>query len=479
MRRVEAWPAAAVLAALATFTATARAASPVGTEFTYQGRLARNGTPVTGACSFTFRLFDAASGGLQVGSTLTHDGQAGNPPQVTVTDGLFTVALDFGAGVFTSDARWLEVEAKCAADPTYTSVGRQKLTPAPYSLSAPALQGRPVSPIAPAPGQVLQWNGSAWEPATVAGPPGPPGTPDTGCPGPRVRGVCVLQWDNTQATTFQSAAFACALAGGDICTDSQAWQIGVGSWQNLYLQETLLQGARWTASFADNDSSLWPGANGGAGDDHPANFSYGYACCGGTTPPNARVPGQSFNNVRTTYIHNIADTPFSGAAGTCAALNSDLCSDSQTFRLRQAGVLTVSTWTNSHSDNDGTLYNAINGGTLDDPHPSHNHGFACCPSLLPNDLSCPVARIVGVCAPVVHNVADATFQVAATACIAAGYDLCSVSQEAVLRSVAQLSVPTWSNSHSDNDSNNASVGVGAMPDNPLLSMSAGYACCLK
>jgi hypothetical protein len=49
----------------------------------------------------------------------------------------------------------------------------------------------------------------------------------------------------------------------------------------------------------------------------------------------------------------------------------------------------------------------------------------------------------------------------------------------VLRTAGALTVPTWSNSHSDNDSNNASVGVGAMPDNPSLSSTYGYACCVK
>jgi len=311
------------------------------------------------------------------------------------------------------------------------------------------------------------------------GPAGPSGVPDTGCPGPRVRGVCLLSWNNTQSTNFQTAAQLCAYQGGDLCTDSQAWQLGVGAWQNIFLAETVLTNARWTASFADNDGANWNGANGGAGDDHNANSSYGFACCGGTTPANSRVPVQTLGGVRTTYVHNAADTYFSGAVGTCAALNSDLCSDSQTLRLRAAGHLTVPSWTNAHSDNDASGYSAVNGGTSDDTHPGLQYGFACCPSLYPSDLSCPAARVSGVCAPVVHNAADADFATAAAACASAGYDLCSIAQESVLRTAGQLTVPTWSNSHSDNDASNASVGVGAMPDNPALTGSYGYACCLK
>ena len=90
-----------------------------------------------------------------------------------------------------------------------------------------------------------------------------------------------------------------------------------------------------------------------------------------------------------------------------------------------------------------------------------------------------MARTSGVCAPVIHNVADANLRTAATACASAGCDVCSTAQESVLRTAGQLTVPTWSNSHSDNDSNNAAVGVGAMPDNPNPANSYGYACCIK
>ena len=99
------------------------------------------------------------------------------------------------------------------------------------------------------------------------------------------------------------------------------------------------------------------------------------------TPANGRVPVQTFGNVKVTYVHNVADTVFSGAAGTCAALNSDICSESQTLLLRNAGQITVAAWTNAHSDNDAGLYNSINGGTPDNTSPSDLYGFACCPSL--------------------------------------------------------------------------------------------------
>jgi len=317
-------------------------------------------------------------------------------------------------------------------------------------------------------------------PVGQQGPPGPPGSSgESGCPGPRIGGVCLLSYDNTQTTAFGIAAQKCANQGGDLCTDSQSWVLSVGSWQNIYLAPSVLNGPHWTASFADNDQAFWNGATNGTGDDHGPNSSYGYACCGGYTPPTPRVPVQTFNGVKVVAIHNMADTFWPGAVAYCAAFAADICSDSQTLLLRDAMQLSVSAWTNSHSDNDGSIYNAITGGTADDTHPSHQHGFACCPSQRPADLACPVTRTSGVCAPIIHNTSDADFRAAATACTSAGYDLCSIGQSAVLRTAGALTVPVWTNSHSDNDANNAAVGVGAMADNPALTTTAGYACCLN
>ncbi len=90
-----------------------------------------------------------------------------------------------------------------------------------------------------------------------------------------------------------------------------------------------------------------------------------------------------------------------------------------------------------------------------------------------------MARIGGVCAPTIHNAVDTSFLAAAQACTMTGADLCSTSEAAVLRLFGSLSGPVWTNSHSDNDSNNAAPGTGGVPDNPNLGNSYGYACCLK
>lgn len=80
------------------------AAQPLSTSFTYQGELRDAGLPVTGTYDLRFRLFDAASGGTPVGPLLCVD-------NVTVTDGRFAVALDFGAQ-FAGQERFLEIEAR-------------------------------------------------------------------------------------------------------------------------------------------------------------------------------------------------------------------------------------------------------------------------------------------------------------------------------------------------------------------------------
>lgn len=107
------WSGLALRSALALFlvhvAATASAQTPLGSAWTYQGRLAQAGAPASGSIPMVFKLWDAASAGNQVGPTLTFNGVGGNPPPVSVSNGVFTVSLDFGAGVFGPSARWLEI----------------------------------------------------------------------------------------------------------------------------------------------------------------------------------------------------------------------------------------------------------------------------------------------------------------------------------------------------------------------------------
>jgi len=110
-------------------------AAALGTGFTYQGQLKNGSGPITGNCGMAFRLYDDSAAGVLVGSPIT--------TSVPVTAGLFTVPLDFGAGAFTGDARWLAIQVKCGADPVFTPLSpRQPLSPAPLALALPGLYTR-------------------------------------------------------------------------------------------------------------------------------------------------------------------------------------------------------------------------------------------------------------------------------------------------------------------------------------------------
>ena len=109
-------------------------ADDLGRAFTYQGKLEEGGQPVNGAVNLVFKLFDAVSGGTQIGPTLTHNG-------VVVAEGLLTRELDFAGAAIDGRALWLEI----AVNGTILTP-RQKLTSAPSALTlAPGAEIRGTS----------------------------------------------------------------------------------------------------------------------------------------------------------------------------------------------------------------------------------------------------------------------------------------------------------------------------------------------
>ncbi len=105
--------------------------SAQGTAFTYQGRLNDGANPANGNYDLRFTLFDALTVGNQVGSLLT------NSP-VSVSNGLFTVTLDFGAN-FPGADRWLEIGLRTNASGTFTILlPRQCIAATPYALYSPS-----------------------------------------------------------------------------------------------------------------------------------------------------------------------------------------------------------------------------------------------------------------------------------------------------------------------------------------------------
>ena len=140
------------------------ALSALGSSFTYQGRLSDGGSPANGSYDLRFILYDAESGGAQVGNTITKT-------NVAVSGGLFTVDLDFGTVVatvtpspaaspspsvsptataaatvvnaFDGNARWMEIAVRPGGtNGTFTVLSpRQSVSAVPYAFYAKAAGG--------------------------------------------------------------------------------------------------------------------------------------------------------------------------------------------------------------------------------------------------------------------------------------------------------------------------------------------------
>jgi hypothetical protein len=106
-----------------------KAPPSLGTGFTYQGKLADSGAPANGNYDFGFTLYDDLIEGNSVAKT-SQDG-------VLVTDGLFTVQLDFG-DVFDGTALYLEIGVRLSgsADEYTLLAPRQLLSATPYAIYA-------------------------------------------------------------------------------------------------------------------------------------------------------------------------------------------------------------------------------------------------------------------------------------------------------------------------------------------------------
>ena len=100
-----------------------------GTAFTYQGRLDDGANPANGNYDLRFEIYDAASDGNQQGNTLTNLATA-------VSNGLFTVTLDFG-NQFSGAARWLEIGVRTNGGGAFaTLIPRPQITATPYATTA-------------------------------------------------------------------------------------------------------------------------------------------------------------------------------------------------------------------------------------------------------------------------------------------------------------------------------------------------------
>jgi hypothetical protein len=115
---------------LATILLPLSAAFAQGTAFTYQGQLLNNGSPANGTYNLTFSLFATNCGGGIIAGPLTNN-------CIIVSNGLFTVPIDFGPGALIGTANWLEIGVETnLANSFVTLAPRQELTPIPYAIYA-------------------------------------------------------------------------------------------------------------------------------------------------------------------------------------------------------------------------------------------------------------------------------------------------------------------------------------------------------
>ena len=101
-----------------------------GNGFNFQGRLNDGTNPANGRYDLQFRLYDAITGGNQIGAVFSQ-------PNTTLTNGVFSVTLDFGGAAFNSpNSIFIEIAIRPSGSPNaYTILGpRQQLTVVPFAV---------------------------------------------------------------------------------------------------------------------------------------------------------------------------------------------------------------------------------------------------------------------------------------------------------------------------------------------------------
>lgn len=103
------------------------------TIITYQGRLNDGAGPANGAYDLKFSIYDSTNQpGVLIAGPLTN-------LTVTVTNGLFTVPLDFGVAPFDGSDRWLQIAVRTNGAASFTTLAaRQQITLAPYAIMSRA-----------------------------------------------------------------------------------------------------------------------------------------------------------------------------------------------------------------------------------------------------------------------------------------------------------------------------------------------------
>ena len=113
---------------LSTLALLAAAGLAQAEPFVFQGTLDEGGMPADGLYDFEFLLYDAESGGFQIGSVQSVD-------DLNVEEGSFLAELDFGNDAFDGTARWVEIRVRTGdSNDSYTLLNpRAKIGSAPQA----------------------------------------------------------------------------------------------------------------------------------------------------------------------------------------------------------------------------------------------------------------------------------------------------------------------------------------------------------
>lgn len=223
------------------------------TAFTYQGKLADDGAPANGSYDFKFTLSDAATAGNAIGEEILISQQA-------VSNGVFTVTLNFGTQVFTGADRWLEIAVRTNGDasPHVVLSPRQPITAVPYAAYAmtPAGPQGPMGPKGDTGNQGPQGQAGNTGPQGPMGLTGPQGEQGmTGLTGPQgIQGIQGSQGiQGPRGLTFR---------GNWVSTDNYSIDDAVFNNGSAWIAKqansntTPVEGAHWTMLAQKGDTGL-------------------------------------------------------------------------------------------------------------------------------------------------------------------------------------------------------------------------------
>lgn len=98
------------------------------TVFTYQGKLTDSGGAAQSNYQMQFKLYGSAGGSDQIGGTITNI-------NVAISQGIFTVQLDFGAPAFPGADRFLQIAVRRSSSESFVVLNpRQQINSSPYAI---------------------------------------------------------------------------------------------------------------------------------------------------------------------------------------------------------------------------------------------------------------------------------------------------------------------------------------------------------